>query len=322
MTGSRDIIELSVWAANSQLATLDLLREVPSVRIIALGGSSNEVRRFAEEHEIEFFDDSRQLARLASAAALIMDPETPMEDEVLQAMATAAALDDRRLFSLIPRPGLAEVEAELRGRDSRPIPVPCFSDTAAGRRFADAASSFGRPLTGAVDVTGAEGDALIHARLFDAIDTLAQWFGLPASVRAVAICDDQAANRPMRGLLAQLSYPDGRASSISIGTAPGALQRDVWLQGDAGRLAYNEGVTTWRGIDGRPLESGGGPAVVAPSLAHQIAEAVHWHLEGVVRPRDRDTWQGMMASCEAVLLSARTGNAETIDSVRRMLGRV
>lgn len=322
MTGTRDIIDLSVWAADTQLATLDALRAVSSARLRAVGGASNEIRRFAEECGLEFFDDSRLLAKVDTQAILIMDPETPMEDEVLQAMATVAAGDGRTLFSLIPRPGLGTADADSRVVDSRPLPVPCFRDTLAGRRFTDAAVSFGRPLTGSFDTTGADSDAMLHARLFDAFDTLAEWFGLPARVQAAAVYDDETANRPRRGLLAQLGYPDGRAASISIRAAAGSLQRDVTLHGDAGRLACHDGVTTWRSPDGTTLESGGDAAVGSPSIEHQIVEAMRWRLEGVVRPRDHDTWQGMMASCEAILLSARTGNAETIDSVRRMLGRV
>ena len=322
MGDHRDIIDIAVWAADSQLPTLAALREVPSIRVQSLGGESNDARRFAEQHTLDFVDDPRLLAMGDARAVLIMNPAASMEDEIVQAMAAAARQQGRTLFSLIPRPGLDIGDAERRSPESRPVPVPCFSDTTAGRRFTDAASAFGRPLTASIDVTGADGDPLLHARLFDAIDTLAPWFGLPARVQATAVYDDEAPSRPMRRLLAQLSFADGRAASIAVGTAPGALQRDVALQGDAGRLAYSEGRTTWRSVDGRDLESGGAQDAAAPSLAEQIAEAVAWHVGGASRSRDHDTWEGMMAACEAVLLSARTGNAEVVDSVRRMLGRV
>lgn len=322
MNATADSIELTIWTGASQLATLASLSALPSVRIRAIGGDANEVRRIAEGAGVPYLDDPRLLAGVDCDALLIMDPGRPFDQDVLDAMVAASEPSRRSIFSLTPRPGLDDAGADRRSPAARPIPVPCYSDTIAGRRFGDAASAFGRPFSASIEISGAEGEAFVHTRLFDAIDTLSSWFGLPARVQATAVHDEESPNRPMRHLIAQFGYSDGRAASLSLAASPGALQRVVTLYGPAGRLSCRDGAITWRDGDGRDVEASNDGASAPPDLAAQLAQAISWHLERAARPRDQATWKTLMAACEAVLLSARTGNAETIDSVRRMLGRV
>lgn len=318
-------IPIACWVGDAHVETLRRVLSRSSVGVVALGGAGPAARSLAGEVEAAWHDDLRRLAATGDARAIVlMDPERPLEPDVLSALIGAA--DQRPVLSMAPRPG--DLSAFLDERSSvldagpLPLPIPSFRGVRRGRRLIEAAEAFGPPVSASVEVSGPPTAGVLGTRLLDAVDLLSLWFGLPAFVESAAVQPVGAGDAPPRRLFVIARYPDGRAASITVGADGGRHQRSVVLHGEAGRLRCDDGAIDWTAADGTIVEFDASPEPTPDDLPLELAESIEAAVAGRLPVRSAEASLDLLAVGEACLLGARTGEPEAIDRVRRMLGRV
>ncbi len=325
MGGDRTRVRIACWVGDALLPACAALASDDRLTIVALGGPTADAVDFAARLGIPHLDDPRQLAATTGIdAVVLMDPERRIPADELTAVMSAA--HDRPLLSMAVRPGglsaFLDESFPLPGNAPLPLPIPWFRGLRRGRRLLEAAETFGPPASASIEITGPGPDGLLTTRLLDAFDLLSAWFGLPAVVEACGIRPIGVSEAPIRRLFAIARYPDGRAASVSVGADGGRHQRSVSLHGAAGRLRVVDDGMDWSDAEGGTVEfePPGPPRQTEP--AEDLAESIDAIVRGLVPVRPAEATLDLLAVCEACMLSARTGEPEAIERVRRMLDRV
>ena len=321
--GNRE--RVAIWAGERQASMLRGMFDGGRLEPAAIGGEAVSIRDEATRLGVGYHDDPRTLAHAEADATLIADPDRVMPTDVLAAMIAEAERAHRPLLTLAPRPASIEESAELLASTHLPTPVPTFRDLAAGRRMIDAATAFETPSAASIECSGPEREAAITGRLFDAFDLLSIWFGTPTHVDATAVRPvGTPSMRPTR-ILAIARFADGRAASVTAGTEVGRHARMVTLFGASGRLQWIDGRRDWAGADGSIIErESRGPSEPA-DFTTELIESIRTQVRvraGAEPGRASEATIDLLATCEAATLSARTGEPESVDAVRRMIGRV
>ncbi len=317
---------VAIWVGETQLPLIQGLARTPELEVMALGGDSTTIRETANQLGAAHVPDPKLLAGVEADATLIADPSRIMPTEVLSAMIAEASRSNRPLLSMAPRPASVEESAELIASSVLPSPVPCFRDLPQGRRFIAATESFESPSAASVEASGPAAATSLTGRLFDAFDLLSVWFGLPSFVDATAVkpVGIHGHVAPQR-LFAMARYPDGRAASISAGVDGGRHARITTLFGPGGRMQSLDGSVDWTGPDGEVIEHEATTTPGPDDFYQEFSESIQSHVRlarSGERSRSPELIVDLLATCEAVLLSSRTGEPESVDAVRQMLGRV
>lgn len=318
-------VRIACWVGETLIPAFRALAGDERIHVVTIGGTAAESRDVAGEFELSHVDDPRQLAATPDVDAIVlMDPDRRLSADELTAIISAA--QDRPLLSMASRPsGLAaflDEASPLSGGGPLPLPVPWFRGLRRGRRLLEAAETFGSPFSASVEVSGPRSDGLLATRLLDAFDLLSTWFGLPAFVDATAVRPPGAVDAAPDRLFVIARYPDGRAASVSAGADGGRHQRSVTLTGDGGRLRIVDDGIDWTDADGEVVEFEPSTPPRADDLAEDLAESIEAIVRRLVPMRPPEATLDLLAVCEACMLSARTGEPEAIERVRRMLGRV
>lgn len=316
---------IACWAGEALLPVLRALIEDGRFSIVAVGGTTAEGREIAAALDVPHHDDPRLLATTPDAEAVVlMDPDRRLSAEELVAVMSAA--QDRPLLTMATRSGavgaLMDEASDWPVNAPLPRPVPWFRGLGRGRRLLEAMAAFGTPLSASVEVTGPGPEGMLATRLLDGFDLLGEWFGFPVVVDACGLRAPGAGDGGVGRLLVLARYADGRAASVIAGADGGRHQRSVTLHGEAGRLRMVDGGIDWSDEHGRSVEFEAPGPPCGRDLADDLADSIEAIVRGLVPPRPRDVTLELLAVCEACMLSMRTGEPETIERVRRMLGRV
>jgi hypothetical protein len=318
-------VRVACWVGESLLPSFRALAADDRVHVVTMGGTDAGTRDVAIELNLAHVDDPRQLAATADVDAIVlMDPERRLSADELTAIISAA--QGRPLLSMASRPGglaaFLDEASPLSGSGPLPLPVPWFRGLQRGRRLLEAMETFGTPFSASVEVSGPKADGLLATRLLDSFDLLSTWFGLPASVDAAAVRPLGIADATPDRLFVVARYPDGRAASVTAGADGGRHQRSVTLTGQGGRLRMVDDGIDWSSVEGEIVEFQPSNAPREFDLAKDLAESIEVIVRRLVPMRPAEATLDLLAVCEACMLSARTGEPEAIDRVRRMLGRV
>jgi predicted dehydrogenase len=325
MGDTRTGIAAACWVGDALLPTLRVMADDERFRVVAVGGTSADVSDLAKSLGVPHHDDPRQLAATPDVdAVLLMDPERRIPDDELTAVISSA--QDRPLLSMATRPGgvtaFVDEASPLPGTGPLPLPVPWFRGLRRGRRLLEAAEAFGAPVSASIEVSGPGPEGLLSTRLLDAFDLLTAWFGLPASVEACAVRASISTDVVPGRIFVIARFADGRAASVIAGADGGRHQRSVTLHGVSGRLRMVDDGTDWSDLEGRTVEFEPSSPPGENDLAIDLLESVEAIVRGLVPMRPVDATMDLLAVWEACMLSVRTGEPETIERVRRMLGRV
>jgi hypothetical protein len=318
-------VRVACWVGETLLPAFRALTADDRVHVVTMGGTDAVTRDVAAELNLAHVDDPRQLAATAEVEAIVlMDPERRLSADELTAILSAA--QDRPLLSMATRPsGLAaflEEASPLSGSGPLPLPVPWFRGLRRGRRLLEAMETFGTPFSASVEVSGPRADGLLATRLLDSFDLLSTWFGLPAFVDAAAVRPPGTADAAPDRLFVIARYLDGRVASVTAGADGGRHQRSVTLTGQGGRLRLVDDGIDWSDAEGAIVEFQTSSPPRDLDLADDLAESIEAIVRRLVPMRPAEATLDLLAVCEACMLSARTGEPEAIDRVRRMLGRV
>jgi hypothetical protein len=246
-----------------------------------------------------------------------------------------------RVVSLEPLPASA---LELAGPWSTPGPggvtavdaahfVPLARISRSFRDAVDVLEMFGRARTLLVEACCRPEEGTLGARLFSAIEVLVWLMGEPESV-------DAAYAPPERGLLVPLPgetlrdahgditvnfrFADGRAAAILASDQSARWSRSITMLGDGGRLKVYDDGFEWVSAAGERVDAARqtkrrGETLETPRSVETIAEAITRQLDPAIPDEGPMDHAAVLAVCQAVLLSTRTGSAESPSTIRRMM---
>lgn len=290
---------------------------------------------------------------IAAAGDFGADPDRP-DAELLLAAATRGC----PVISLEPLPpsSILLARGEWLGAGhaaSRPVDAyrwcPALRHSHGWRQAPDAIETFGRVRAMSVESLGSGADGTLGARLIGGIEIVAATLGIPESVDA-AYVGVPAGNghapvhalpgetlRDLRGsITANLRFADGRAASLLASNIAGVWRRSAVMLGEGGSLRVTDDGLEWHKPDGT-LQDKSRPRVERPwsAPAHEVmAEALARSIDSVVSGAGPAGAAGgmvggtrmggdhamMLVIAQTALLSARTGQTESVETIRHMSG--
>lgn len=340
---------VAVWAEPAQVDLATAIATLADVRYVAAGSPvRGQTGAVAQALGCPGHDDLRSLLATTDArAVLILSPGefgAGVDSAELEALQAAAARGVR-VAALEPIPAtLFDRAGGAPSVPARPL-VSFLPRIRAARPFREAEEvlgQFGTPRTLSVEVWNATGVASLGAALFAAMDLLGWLMGEPRQIDAVHLDAGGSPSRgpeSLRGLhgdfSAVLRFDDARAATLTLSDRCGCWNRAVTLTSPRGRFRLLDDAFEWIGPDGeridelrpapeRELQPGlSGPEMEGlRNAARAIAQAVAEMLRpSAVLPPEAAS-DAALVLCETALLSARTAQPESPESIRRMLSTV
>jgi len=225
------------------------------------------------------------------------------------------------------------------------FPLARYSETF--RAAAEVLESLGPVRTAWVEFWSGPRECSLGAALFAAMDLLHAVMGEPGAIDASYVGVAARTGGPVQpgetlrelhgDLTANLRFSDGRAAALVLSDQAGGWSRSVTLIGQGGRVRLFDEGFEWIGADGQTIDEHRTPAR-APAQAQaagsdlfsgrpKATRAVSTIAAGLVRLADVSIPGAppaellpVLAMAQAALLSARTGQAESPATVRRMAG--
>ncbi len=258
------------------------------------------------------------------AAAVLMARQRGVRVVTLEPL-PAGALELAGGWSSVGSGGVRAVDA------ARLVPL-----MRAGRSFRDAAEvleMFGEARTLLVEVCCRPDEGSLGACLFGAVEVLVGHMGEAESV-------DAAYAPPRRGLLvplpgeslrdahgditASFRFANGRAAALVASDQSGRWSRNVMMLGEGGRLRIYDDGFEWVSAAGERVDASRqtkrrGETPETPRSVEALADALARLLDPAVPEDPPVDHAGVLAVCQAVLLSTRTGSAESPATIRRMM---
>lgn len=244
--------------------------------------------------------------------------------------------DDGMGLSLGPEP--AETPGADAGEELASF-VPLARLSRSVRDAAEVIAQLGTLSMVSVQALSGIGQGSLGARLYDSMELVLWLLGQPDRVDAAFVAPPSARGRgvhPLPGeslrglegdLSANLRFADGRAASIVASSHAGRWSRTITLVGENGRVRIYDDGLEWIGPDGRIIDATRDAARVRGSAVTEkpIGAAVRALADQLTRLADPDrapdaptNLTAVLAATGAALLSARTGEGESPDTILRM----
>ena len=216
--------------------------------------------------------------------------------------------------------------------DGRPVHelvtlVPLLRRSPVLREAQDAIEQFGHVRTLLVDAFAGPGTVPLGALVFNSLEQVGALLGEADSIDAAYASPAQGSGvhglpgESLRGLSGDLSgvlrFADGSTACVRTSDRAGVWARAVTLIGPAGCMTITDDSLTWVDAGGNPVdESRREPADAAAVLADALRRLVDPSLP----PEPVRDPALVLAMSQVALLSARTGQAESPSTIRRMVG--
>jgi hypothetical protein len=338
---------IACWLLPEQAWWLrDAARAAEADVILAGSPARGQSQGVASELEAEPVDDLRGLLATAEAELLVIGaPDTfgagSNRDEPVAV--AAAAQRGLKIATVEPIPATALDlfgAGWLEGMEgSRPVDgvrfLPRLVLSPPLREAVEVLQNFGHIRLVSVEAWCRALEGTLGARLLDGLDLVLSLLGEPEVIDAAYVAPNQGQGmhvlpgETLRGLHGDLSanlrFADGRAASLAISDQGGRWNRTVTLIGPAGRLRFFDDGFEWLAPDGRKVDESRKTRERGASPSHAVAAAA----DSIARILDPGTPEspppdhvGLLAMCQAALLSARTGQPESPATIRRMAGVV
>ncbi len=342
------------WLDASQAGLVARVAELAGLRIVAAGGPRRGAAKGrspgGEPALIEGatgFDDLRHATATIDAKLLLAATSEPSEpgrtnhDHALDAEILKQCRGRSLLVvSLEPAPGSVVELASSRagaGSDGARF-VPLLAHARSWANTSDALANFGAIRTVSIAARCAPGEGTLGGRLFDAMHLLHQLLGTPEQIDAAVVAGDAVQGlRPapaetvagLRGdLTANLRFAGGRAASLSLSDRAGPWFRAGAVLGEGGSIRFTESGFEHLSVDGtlvdespaKPKPGSRKKATEPVTAAGAIAEQIRRGLDPHTPAPEPYNLAGVLAMCEAAVLSARTGQPESPETILRMAG--
>lgn len=210
--------------------------------------------------------------------------------------------------------------------------------SSAMREACDLLEPFGPVLTCIIECLGTPVHGSLGARFFDAADVLIGLMGRPESVNAVYVPASRARGlhaapgERLQSLDGNISmnarFADGRSGVVVASNRAGCWTRGVTLLGDKGRIRIDDTGFEWIGSSGESVDitrkTERRRSSAAPDAA-RVDGAIGPMVEHIIRALDPRTpaamptdYREVLATTGAGMLSARTGEVESPETILRM----
>lgn len=330
---------VAVWAEPGQTALITAIAAPAGLNIIAAGSPTRgQTGAVAKDLNCPGHDDLRSLLATTEArAVLIFSPgdfgagRDAADFEAVQ----AALARGVKVASLEPMPSTLFGQGESSpGPAARPwitfLPRPRLA-----RPFREAGeilAQLGSPRTLSVEAWNTAGAGSLGAALYGSMDLLGWLMGEPRQIDAVHL---PAGASPGRGpdslrdlhgdLTAVIRFEDARAATLVLSDQGGRWSRAATITSPQGRLRIFDDGFEWIAPDGRKLdelrlnEARRGEGADQRHAERAISQSIRDLLAPSAADPPETASDGVMVLCETSLLSARTSQAESPESIRRML---
>lgn len=340
------------WLEPNQRPLLEAVAAQARLQLIAAGCPSGSARAAAVRIEgAEEFTDLRSVLTSTEARALLL--MTGAGAEPIAAAGEQSPLRDAELLRVCQSRGIAVLslepipastsfftDAPAPGPDSaRALPmVPLLTHTKVFADALEAMESIGPPRTLNFSAWSGPGQGALGARLFDAAMVVHALLGAPESIDASIVTRVSVSGvrlapgetiRELRGdMTGNFRFAGAKAASFSLSDRGGRWFRGLTIVGDAGRMRLDERGFESFTSDGASTDASSHPrrrsapssprpdtdAGAVDAIAQAIARALDPRAPKVA-PIDH---AAVLATCEAAILSARTGQPESPDTILRM----
>jgi len=319
------------------------LRGAGEVEIVGVGHRSMAAARaaaeFFEGDAPVAYDDLRRLMQESAPQVLLMDRPANATREFIH----ACFAQNVGIFSLGPIvENLSEAHAlaeMLEPRTHLLYTWPRMADSYAYRHCAQA-DDFVRPIrfvagrwmgmnyplakTAHAENAGAGAVRSLSVLAWDALATLIHLLDVPstvyAAIRGTAAADDRFTDISGAASIT-LQFPEDRAASLTLcDRMAGPMERDVLLLGQGGTVKLEPDNYEFRDPDGKLIDAGRVDAILAGSGAVETLREFLRHF--TAPPSPARGWKHNLveiaATMEALVVSHRTGQAESPEAFRRL----
>lgn len=218
--------------------------------------------------------------------------------------------------------------------------VPLLWRVKAMANTRDALANMGHLRTIALSMRCGRAEGALGARLYDAMQFVHAVFGTPETIDAAVVTQSGGSGVHMAPadtlpelhgeLTANLRYNSGRSATLMLSDRSGGWFRGGTILGEHGCIRFDERGFEHADLHGvvvdesppKPKPGARKKVVEPPSAALAISEQIGRMLDPrapVLEPFDVTN---VLAMCEAALLSARTGQGESPETILRMAGAV
>lgn len=331
-----------VWLRPDQVSLAHDVAAASELQIEAVGSPTRgESTGLAQKLQSEPADDLRSvLAETKAAIVLMLDPGefgkegAPADERALGAARSRGV----KIASLEPIPAnaLSFQNGVLESDESQGVPesvrvLPLIRQSKRYRNALETIEQFGHIRTLSVEIYNSPEQGSLGAQLFSALDVVIGHLGTPETIDASFVSTAQGQSvysvpgETLRGLSGDLTalmrFSDGRAATIVASDHAGRWNRVVTLLGPSGRLRIYDDGFEFLGPAGEKVDEARHRRTVKspPHCVEVLTDAVDRLLDPhISAPTPIDTL-GILSTAQAALLSTRTGQPESPDTIRRMV---
>lgn len=333
-----------VWLRPDQVSLAHDVARASELQIEAVGSPTRGASTaLAQQLKSEPMDDLRSvLAETKATLVLLLDPgDFGMENEPADDRAISAARSRGvRIASLEPIPAgalaLQPNPLESEEHSGAPDAIRMLGMLRHSKRYRDASDvieQFGHVRTLSLEFYNSPELGSLGAQLVSALDTALVHLGIPETIDASFVSPSQGQSvysvpgESLRGfsgdLTAVLRFPDARAATIIASDHAGRWNRVLTLLGPAGRLRIYDDGFEFLGPSGEKLDEARNrrTAKSPPHWVEILSDGIDRLLDPhIPSPAPMDLL-GVLSTAQAALLSTRTGQPESPDTIRRMVSR-
>lgn len=211
--------------------------------------------------------------------------------------------------------------------------VPLARAGAAFRDAAEVFEMFGGARTLTVEACCRPEEGTLGARLFSAVELLLWLMGEPESVDAAYAPPRAGLLVPLPGeslrdahgdITANFRFGDGRAAGLLASDQSGRWSRNLMMLGEGGRLRVYDDGFEWVNSAGERVDAARqtkrrGETPETPRSVEAVADGLRRLLDPAVPEAGPLDHGAILAVCQALLLSTRTGSEESPATIRRMM---
>lgn len=336
--------QVVVWTDERRMAFLSEVFAVAGVEVIGAGspekGKSSAVAQYFDCKPV---DDLRQVLTEGPASCVVIGSADAFASSSDPGDVQAVLACHRRggmVLSLEPVPASAlEYSACWSGMSGSVVPadlVQFVPRMGAMRSFRDAADSremFGPVRTLLIECCTRPEEGSLGAAMYRAVDMMHSVLGEPMGVDAayslstsgllVALPGESL--RELHGdLTAHVRFDSGCAAVLLVSDQSGRWSNTITMLGPGGRFRIYDDGFEWVGMDAqrvdafRQTQNRGEEPQPSRSVA-AVGEAIGRLLDPTIPRIGPVDHAAVLAVCQAMLLSARTGSAERPATIRRMM---
>ncbi len=237
----------------------------------------------------------------------------------------ASALELGGAWSATGAGGLSAVDAAVF--------VPLARTARSFRECAEVFEMFGQARTLHVEACCRPDEGTLGARLFSAVEVVVWLMGEPESVDAAYAPPGRGPvmalpGEKLRGTVGDITvnfrFADGRAASVLASDQSGRWSRNLTMLGGGGRLRVYDDGFEWVNSEGDKVDAARhtkrrGETLEMPRSVEAMADAFTRLLDPAIPDEGPIDHASVLAVCQAVLLSTRTGSSESPSTIRRMM---